>query len=139
MALYLDTSVLVSAFVEDDHSDWAARLLIDNPEVVVSRWAEAEFTSALSLRVRSGAMKASEQIDIESRFDGWRKGRGACRVEDQDIAQCRALLLEGVRLRTPDALHLSMVLRYGHALATLDKEMVVAAHLQGVEVVSLWS
>lgn len=137
MPLYLDTSLLVSAFVEDDHSDWAAKLLIRAPDVVVSRWAETEFSSALGLRVRSNAMDLSERAEIEAEFDGWRSGRGSCRVEDHDMVRCRRLLLDGVRLRTPDALHLSVVLRHGYALATLDKYLAAAAKLKGVEVISL--
>ena len=137
MLLYLDTSVLVSAFVEDDHSDWAAKLLIRNPDVVVSRWAETEFSSALGLRVRSSAMSLSQRAKIETEFDGWRSGRGECRIDDHDMMRCRRLLLDGVRLRTPDALHLSVVLRHGYALATLDSDLATAARLEGVEVVSI--
>ncbi|MFN7127959.1 MAG: type II toxin-antitoxin system VapC family toxin [Brevundimonas sp.] len=137
MALYLDTSVLVSAFVQDEHSEWAAALLIRRTDVVVSRWAEAEFSSALGLRVRSGAMKAEKRDQIEAEFDGWRVGRDECRLDDLDFVTCRALLRDGTRLRTPDALHLAVVLRHGFDLATLDKELAAAAKLKGVEVVSL--
>ncbi|WP_336968213.1 type II toxin-antitoxin system VapC family toxin [Brevundimonas aurantiaca] len=137
MALYLDTSVLVSAFVQDEHSEWAAALLIRRADVVVSRWVEAEFSSALGLRVRSGAMKADKRDQIEAEFDGWRLGRDECRLDDLDFVRCRALLRDGLRLRTPDALHLAVVLRRGFDLATLDKELAAAARLKGVEVVSL--
>jgi uncharacterized protein len=137
LALYLDTSVLVSAFVQDEHSEWAAALLIRRTDVVVSRWAEAEFSSALGLRVRSGAMKADKRDQIEAIFDGWRVGCDECRLDDLDFVRCRALLRDGVRLRTPDALHLAVVLRHGFDLATLDKELAAAARLKGVEVVSL--
>jgi predicted nucleic acid-binding protein len=137
LALYLDTSVLVSAFVQDEHSEWAAALLIRRADVVVSRWVEAEFSSALGLRVRSGAMKADKRDQIEAEFDGWRLGRDECRLDDLDFVRCRALLRDGLRLRTPDALHLAVVLRHGFDLATLDKELAAAARLKGVEVVSL--
>ncbi len=137
MALYLDTSVLVSAFVQDDHSEWAAALLIRRHDVVISRWAEAEFTSAMGLRVRSGAMKTEKRDQIEAEFDGWRVGREECRLDDLDFVRCRTLLRDEVRLRTPDALHLAVVLRHGFELATLDKELAAAARLTGVEVVSL--
>lgn len=137
MALYLDTSVLVSAFVQDDHSEWAAALLIRRNDVVISRWAEAEFTSALGLRVRSNALKMDKRNEIEAEFDGWRVGRDECRLDDLDFARCRALLRDGARLRTPDALHLAVVLRHGFDLATLDKELATAARSSGVEVVSL--
>ena len=137
MALYLDTSVLVSAFVQDDHSEWAAALLIRRTDVVVSRWAETEFSSALGLRVRSGALKADKRAQIEDLFDGWRIGRGECSMDDQDFSRCRLLLRQGVRLRTPDALHLAVVLRHGCDMATLDKDLAAAARLEGVEVVSL--
>ena len=137
MALYLDTSVLVSAFVQDDHSEWAAALLIRRADIVVSRWAETEFSSALGLRVRSGAMKADKRDQIEDTFEEWRRGRGECRMDDQDFSRCRLLLRQGVRLRTPDALQLAVVLRHDYDMATLDKGLATAARLQGVEVVSI--
>lgn len=112
-------------------------MLIRRADVVISRWAEAEFSSALGLRVRSGAMKAEKRDQIEATFDGWRVGRDECRLDDLDFVRCRALLRDGLRLRTPDALHLTVVLRHGFDLATLDKELAAAARLKGVEVVSL--
>jgi len=137
LALYLDTSVLVSAFVQDDHSEWAAALLISRADAVVSRWAEAEFSSALGLRVRSGGIAARKRGEIEAEFDGWRVGRDECRLDDLDFVRCRALLRDGARLRTPDALHLAVVLRHGFDLATLDKELATAARSSGVKVVSV--
>lgn len=82
-------------------------------------------------------MTAKKSGEIEAAFDGWRVGRDECRLDDLDFVRCRALLRDGARLRTPDALHLAVVLRHGFDLATLDKELATAARLSGVEVVSL--
>lgn len=133
MAVYLDTSVLVSAFVEDNHSERAAAFLVRTPDVVISRWAEAEFSSALGLRARRGALDDPARLRIEAAFDGWRAGKTRCRIEDGDIVRCRHLIRDGVALRTPDALHLAVVLRHDYALATFDHDLGQAAIRVGVE------
>lgn len=137
MAVYLDTSVLVSAFVEDDHSDRVAMFLSGRRDFVISSWAEAEFTSALGVRIRSGALTDDARMQAEDVFDGWLSGQTARRLDELDIIRSRRLLREGARLRTPDALHLAVVLRYGYGLATLDQELSRAARLKGVEVAVL--
>ena len=136
MAIYLVTSVLVSAFIEDDHSERSAAFLVRTPEVVISRWAEAEFTSALGLRRRRSLLDDASRLRVEALFDGWLADKTRCRVDDEDICRCRRLIRDGVPLRTPDALHLALVLRHGHPLATLDRDLGEAAARMGVEVVS---
>lgn len=135
MTFYLDTSVLVSAFVEDDHSDRAAAFLVRNANVVVSRWAQAEFSSALAFRSRAGSLADEDRRAIETTFDDWADLQARCPLDEADVSRCRRLIRERVRLRTPDALHLAMVLRHGFRLATFDRDLAYAAEVQGVEVV----
>lgn len=137
MAVYLDTSILVSAFVEDDHSDRVAVFLTGRRDLVVSSWAEAEFSSALGVRTRSGALSNDDRAEAEDVFDGWLAGQTACRLDELDIIRSRTLLRDGARLRTPDALHLAVVLRHGYGLATLDHDLGRAARLKGVEMADL--
>lgn len=135
MTLYLDTSVLVSAFVEDDHSDRAAAFLVRHADVAVSRWGQAEFSSALALLSRTGDLDDEERRAIETTFDGWIERQQKCPLDEADVNRCRRLIQDGVRLRTPDALHLALVLRRGYGLATFDRDLARAAELSGVEVV----
>lgn len=136
VAVYLDTSVLVSAFIEDDHSERSAAFLVRTPHVVVSRWAEAEFSSALGLRKRRGVLDDASRLRVEATFDGWLADKPRCRLDDEDVARCRRLIRDGVRLRTPDALHLALLLRHGYRLATLDRDLTAAARELGVEVIT---
>jgi len=137
VAIYLDTSVLVSAFVEDDHSDAVAAFLADAPDVIISRWAEAEFSSALGVRCRARTLDDGQKREAETIFDGWQSGQTRLRVDDHDLILCRRLIREGGQLRTPDALHLALVVRHGHALATLDQQLARAARSSGVMVIDL--
>jgi uncharacterized protein len=135
LPVYLDTSVLVSAFVEDDHSDRAAAFLVRNVDVVVSRWARAEFSSAVALRSRASNLSDQERRAIEMTFDDWAELQAGCPMDEADVSRCRRLIRDGARLRTPDALHLALVLRHGLRLATFDRDLALAAEVQGVEVV----
>lgn len=134
MTIYLDTSVLLPAFQEDGHServsDWMARL----ETFAFSRWTLAEISSALGIQVRKRRLSAQARREIEFELDGWLVGRPVCALVDADLVQARRLLRDDVRLRTPDALHLALVLRHGYRLATLDEDMADAARTLGLEV-----
>lgn len=135
MTIYLDTSVLLPAFHEDGHServsDWLSRL--DN--FAFSRWTVAEISSALGIQVRMRRLTAEARRKIELELDGWLVGRPISALTDMDLVQARRLVRDDVRLRTPDALHLALVLRHGYRLATLDDDMAQAARTLGIEVV----
>lgn len=62
--------------------------------------------------------------------------KARCRVDDEGIDRDRRLMRHGVPLRTPDALHLALVMRDGRRLAALDRDLGGAAARMGVVVVS---
>lgn len=132
--IYLDASVLFSAFHQDGHSERVSDWMAGLETFAFSRWTVAEISSALGVQVRTRRLSAESRRDIEFQLDGWLVGRPICAVVDADFVTARRLVRDDVRLRTPDALHLALVLRHDYALATLDEDMAKAAEALGVEV-----
>jgi uncharacterized protein len=136
LRLYLDASVLIPLFVDDDWTDRARAWATTEPDVLVSDWAVTEFSSALSLHVRKGRLDADERDEAENALNWWLAGRVKEEpVEPEDVVDARMLLHRHAKLRAPDALHLALVLRLRVGLVTYDLDLAAAARVDGVEVV----
>ena len=133
---YIDTSVLVAALTTEAHTRRAERFLTVNraDDLAISEWVVAEFSSALSMKLRGGT------INMEGR-------RAALAAVNILIAQSLLLLevtgphfrtaarfLDQHRLglRAPDALHLAIAAEQGAVLCTLDKRLARAGAALGV-------
>ena len=138
MSVYLDASVLVSLFIVDANSKAAlgkVRRLSDT--LVVSDLGAAEFASAIARRVRMKVTPTDVAHAAFVAFDAWVAANAeAVDLAPSDIAETARMLrrLES-NLRTPDALHLSIVRRIGASLLTLDKDMKAVAKSAGVKVI----
>lgn len=133
---YVDTSVLVAALTTEPHTLRAERFLTAGVtgDLAISEWVIAEFSSALSMKLRIGA------IDTEARRSG---------LEALGIMIAQSLVLLPVMsthfrtaarfadqhrlgLRAPDALHLAVAAEHGAVLCTLDKRLAGAGKALGV-------
>jgi uncharacterized protein len=136
LALYLDTSVLVSAFVPDARTDevvaWLASV---EDRILVSDWAQAEFSSALGVMRRTDRLDREPREALERAFDRWlvRTERIETFAADFELAR-RLMREERVALKTPDALHLAAAIRWQATLATTDRQLVSAATDVGLAV-----
>ena len=137
MILYLDTSVLVSALTNEPETaavqSWLARQ--DARDLTISDWVLTEFSSALSIKLRTGQLGpdhraaalalftrlAAETLRILSVERG--SFRTAARFADQST----------LNLRAGDALHLAICADQGATLCTLDRRLIEAAPMVGVE------
>ncbi|MBX3476935.1 MAG: type II toxin-antitoxin system VapC family toxin [Brevundimonas sp.] len=135
MKTYLDTSILVSAIHLDDHSSRVTAWLAST-DVIWSRWALTEISSALAVQVRMGRLADKARRGLEIRLDAWLGGREVIDVLNEDVVLARDLVRGDVRLRAPDALHLAIALREGLPLATLDRDMAAAARDAGLVVLT---
>ena len=108
--LYLDTSLLVTALTKEAETTRVQRWLSEQEPaaLAVSDWVVAEFSAALSLKVRSRRMTAA-------------------RFADQFA----------VGLRAGDALHLVICADHGAALCTLDRVLGKAGPALGVKTLVL--
>ncbi len=136
MIYYLDTSVLVAALTGEAATARVQRWLGDREpdELAISEWGATEFSSALSIKLRSGqidpderaaALAAFVRMCSESLFDlsiSAAQFRAAARFADQ----------HKLGLRAGDALHLAIASDHGATIATLDKRLAQAALALGV-------
>lgn len=138
---YLDASVGVAAIIDEPHSERIWQWLRDNSGATIcaSNWVDTEVCSALSIKMRTGALDAPARADA---LDTWRTlNRNSLimlPIADRhfriasDIAMDHAL---GVR--AGDALHLAIARDTGCTLVTLDRVMAEAAPLLGVQIAPL--
>lgn len=133
---YVDTSILVAALTTESHTRRAQRWLTTDGtrNVAISEWVIAEFSAALSIKLRIGS------IDMEVR-------RAALEALSTMIAQSLMLLpvtsahfgaaarfadQHRLGLRAADALHLAVASDKGAILCTLDKRLAAAGMALGV-------
>jgi predicted nucleic acid-binding protein len=137
LSLYLETSVLVAALTREPESARVQAWLAAQPadELAISAWVETEFSSALSLKLRTGKLETVERAMAMSRLSalgaasltwvgiGPEHFRAAARYADR----------HELGLRAPDALHLAVAAGHGALLCTLDRRLTAAGLALGVE------
>jgi predicted nucleic acid-binding protein len=138
LRLYLDTSVLVSAFTDEARTPRTQAWLGEqNPDsLAISQWVVTEFSSALSIKLRAGQISVANRanalalfarVSVES-FEflpiSGSQFRAAARFADE----------YALGLRAGDALHLAICAEHGATLCTLDRRLPDAGAALGVPV-----
>ncbi|MES1944077.1 PilT protein domain-containing protein [Salinisphaera sp. PC39] len=139
--LYLDTRLLVAVLTPEarthDMQDWLASQAPGS--LAISEWVLTEFSSALSMKTRMGDLGERQRAKVLSEFTSLVDDafgifpvvradfRTAARFADQ----------HDTGLRSGDALHLAIAFNHGACLCTLDKKLVAAADMLGVNAESL--
>ena len=135
--LYLDTSVLVAALTPEAETirvqDWLA--VQGAGSLVISDWVATEFSSALSLKIRSGQIGRNDRASALSAFT--RLGassllRVVVEPEHYRVA-ARFADRDELSLRAGDALHLAVAAAHGACVCTLDRRMAAACPVLGIE------
>jgi uncharacterized protein len=130
LSIYLDTSVLVSLFVEDAGTRRADAFLRGHPDaLVVSDFAEAEFAAAIARRVRMGDVTKNQAQTVFAAFDVWKSGRTQrLPITTADVASAAIFTRRlDLTLRAPDAIHIAIAQRLGANLFTFDTKMAASA------------
>ncbi|MBA2574502.1 MAG: type II toxin-antitoxin system VapC family toxin [Actinomycetota bacterium] len=125
--LYLDTSLLVAALTPETNTADVQRWLSEQVagQLAVSDWVTTEFSSALSLKTRVGALAVEER---DQALDAYRlltlRSFEIVPVTRNDfLVAARFLDRSEMALRAGDALHVAVALRTGAVLVTLDREL----------------
>ena len=139
--LYLDTPLLVAAFTNEAETEriqhWLGRQPEDN--LAISDWVATEFTSALSIKLRTGQIDANDRAEVLAKFAQLAADsltvvpvsrlqfRTAARFADQHTLGVRA----------GDALHLAVCADHGATLCALDRRLNDAGSLLGIKTILL--
>jgi predicted nucleic acid-binding protein len=137
LSVYVDPSILVSFFANDDLAPRADRFFQGSPgPLLVSDLAGAEFASAISRLVRMRELGAPTARRVLVDFDAW-VARVATLVPatGPDIVGATSYLRRlDLNLRTADAIHIAIAQRVGSTLATFDDGMARSAETLGLQV-----
>jgi predicted nucleic acid-binding protein len=139
--IYLDTSVLVSAFLPETASARVHAWLEKHSDEIlaISDWTRTEFASALALKVRREELNHAQAAQAQALFiesaDASLVQLEISRTDFRLAAQLCAHADSG--LRAGDALHLAVTLQHGAQLLTLDQTLHAAAQQAGASVLDL--
>jgi hypothetical protein len=139
--IYADTSALIPAFIRESKSDAVLAWLETSGErLVVSEWAVTEFSSAASIKVRTGQIDGTIAKQAMTRFLDF--ARKHCSIAAPQRAEFRrATELAGevdLRLRAGDALHLAIAEASNvQGVLCLDEAMGDGAKAIGLRVVTV--
>jgi predicted nucleic acid-binding protein len=137
LTLYLDTSLLVAALTHEAATSRVQDWLVaqDPDDLSISEWVITEFSSALSIKLRTGDIEPRHRADALAMFTRLvadsldvlpvtgRHFRKAAGFADQYTLGVRA----------GDALHMAVCADHGATLCTLDHRFAKSAPLLGVK------
>lgn len=139
MIHYLDASFLVATLTEEARTEDVRQWLDVNSGagLAISPWIVTEVASALSIKVRTGALPIEQRNEVMGAWVSLRKNAFAMLPVTTKDFELAALFADrhDLGLRAGDALHVAIAAANGCTLVTLDRVLAAAAPQCGVPVV----
>ena len=133
---YVDTSILVAALTHEIATERVQVWLEDQREadLAISPWVRTEFSAALSVKMRTGAITPAQRADALVLFREMVARSFRILPIDGAHFEAAAGLADQAMLgiRAGDALHLAIALTNGATLWTLDRRMKDGAATLGI-------
>ncbi|GAL96237.1 MULTISPECIES: type II toxin-antitoxin system VapC family toxin [Acetobacteraceae] len=138
MSVYIDTSVLVAALTnERETSRMQEWLGAQVPEkLFISDWVVTEFSSALSIKLRTGQITVTDRANSLAMFTRLcAESIGVLPVTSQNFRTAARFSDQyALGLRAGDALHLAVCADQGATLCTLDRRLAEAGPQVGLAI-----
>ena len=137
--IYVDTSVIVPLLVTEPKTDTVTAWFADLRDTPVgSDWLLTEFSSALSMKLRTGSLTDANAKRVRKEFELLADGGLKIVPVSRDAFRHAAKLAQqhGHGLRSGDSLHLAVALELGVShMATLDGTLAANAKRNGMELI----
>jgi len=137
LTLYLDTSVLVAVHTREAATARVQEWLVSRypEELLISDWTITEFSSALSIKLRTGQIDVSMRADALQAFAAMRTDSLTVVPVGRRQFHTAALFADNhaTGLRGADALHLAVCADHTATLCTLDRRLAAAGPLLGLK------
>lgn len=134
---YLDTCVLVSAMGNEASTAAVTKWLAKQNvlQLRISDWQITEFSSALSLKLRTQQINVVQRNGMLAQFADYKDSLSpVLSVSSRDfIEAARMVEHHHTGLRANDALHLAIAMHNRLCLVSLDERLVSAAQLLAVD------
>ncbi len=136
MSLYLDTSLLVTALANEAETPriraWFEQQASET--ITISHWVEAEFSAALSVKLRMRILLPAQRDSSLARLAQMISDNLMVLPITHDHFRTAARLADqyALGLRAGDALHLAIAASHGATLCTLDKRLAAAGLPLGI-------
>ena len=136
MTLYLDTSLLVAGLTAETETQrvqvWLQRQISE--DLLVSDWVIAEFSAALSIKLRTGQVEEAYRATALGAFSQFCAETATVLPVSRDQFHTAARFADqyALGLRGGDALHLAICAHYSATLCTLDHRLSDAGPELGI-------